>query len=138
MDISLGMVLPSLLLFVLFIVVLGEGQNGCPELRCSHDGPAIRFPFRLIDKQPSHCGYPGFDLSCNDKNDTVLQLTTSVKASVKNIDYKSQLINVSDPDNCFPQKIRGLSLSSSPSQFNINEQDLRNFSLFKCTAGVYC
>uniref|UniRef100_A0A2N9FWU1 Protein kinase domain-containing protein n=1 Tax=Fagus sylvatica TaxID=28930 RepID=A0A2N9FWU1_FAGSY len=138
MDISLGMVLPSLLLFVLFIVDLGEGQIGCPELRCSRDGPAIRFPFRLIDRQPSHCGYPGFDLSCNDKNDTVLQLPTSVKASVKNIDYKSQLINVSDPDNCFPRKIRGLSLSSSPFQFNINEQDLRNFSLFKCTAGVYC
>jgi hypothetical protein len=120
MDISLGMVIPSLLLLtVLFIVVLGEGQNGCADiLKCGEDGPAIRFPFRLIDRQPSHCGYPGFDLSCNDKNDTVLQLPTSVKVSVKDIDYKSQLIQVSDPDNCFPQIILGLNLSSSPFQFN--------------------
>ncbi|GMY07538.1 rust resistance kinase Lr10-like isoform X1 [Fagus crenata] len=132
MDISLGMVIPSLLLLtLLFIVVLGEGQIECPELRCSHNGPAIRFPFRLIDRQPSHCGYPGFDLSCNDKNDTVLQLPTSVKASVKYIDYKSQLIQVSDPDNCFPQKILGLNLSSSPFQFNANYPS-DDYAFFNC------
>jgi hypothetical protein len=138
MDISLGMVIPSLLLLtVLFIVVLGEGQNGCADiLKCGEDGPDIRFPFRLKDRQPDHCSYPGFDLSCNDKNDTVLQLPTSVKASVKYIDYKSQLIQVSDPDNCFPRKIRGLNLSSTPFQFN--ETIFFNFSFFNCTAGVSC
>ena len=137
MDISLGMVIPSLLLLtVLFIVVLGEGQNGCADiLKCGEDGPDIRFPFRLKDRHPDNCSYPGFYLSCNEKNDTVLQLTNSVKASVNYIDYKSQLIQVSDPDNCL--KIRNLSLSSSHFQF-INEQDLCNFSLFKCTAGVSC
>jgi hypothetical protein len=123
MDISLGLVIPSLLLLtVLFIVVLGEDQNGCADiLKCGEDSPAIRFPFRLIDRHPSHCGYPGFDLSCNDKNDTVLQLTTSVKVFVKDIDYKSQLINVSDPNHCFSRQVKGLmNLSSSHFQFNAN------------------
>ncbi|GMY20144.1 rust resistance kinase Lr10-like isoform X1 [Fagus crenata] len=125
--------IPSLLLFVLFIVHLGEGlSNGCSEeLRCGKDGPAIRFPFRLKDTQPDHCGYPGFDLSCTDQNDTVLQLPTSVKVSIKDIDYKSQLIQVSDPHNCFPRHIRGLNLSSSP--FEFNEIYPFDYFIFNCT-----
>ncbi|XP_050251054.1 rust resistance kinase Lr10-like [Quercus robur] len=130
MDISYRMVIPSLL-FVLFIVDLGEGHYSCPELRCGRHGPPIRFPFRLRDRQPNqHCGYPGFDLYCNDKNDTVLELPTSLKVFVKQIDYKSHLINVTDSDNCFPQKIPGLHLSSPPFQF---KNSLSNYSLFNCT-----
>ncbi|KAK7858267.1 putative ring-h2 finger protein atl21a, partial [Quercus suber] len=100
------------------------------------DGPAIRFPFRLKDRQPDqYCGYPGFDLYCNDKNDTVLELPTSVKAFVKHIDYKSQLINVTDSDNCFPRKIQGINLSSPPFQFYDRKIDsyLSDFGLFNCT-----
>jgi hypothetical protein len=138
MDISPGMVIPSLLLLtVLFIVVLGEGQNGCADiLKCGEDGPAIRFPFRLIDGHPSHCGYPGFDLSCNEKNDTVLQLTTSVKVFVKDIDYKSQLINVSDPNHCFGQIILGLNLASSPFQFA--DYSSPDYAFFNCPQEIYC
>ena len=136
MDISQGKVFSSLLLFLLFIVDLGEGHNRCPQLRCREDGPAIRFPFRLKDRQPDqYCGYPGFDLYCNDKNDTVLELPTSVKAFVKHIDYKSQLIIVTDSDNCFPRKIQGINLSSPPFQFYDRKIDsyLSDFGLFNCT-----
>ncbi|GMY20149.1 putative ring-h2 finger protein atl21a [Fagus crenata] len=104
--------IPSLLLLVLFIVNLGEGQsNGCSEeLRCGKDGPAIRFPFRLKDTQPDHCGYPGFDLSCTYQNDTLIQ--------------------VSDPHNCFPRHIQGLKLSSWP--FQSNEIYISDYSIFNC------
>ena len=87
------------------------------------------FPFRLSkDRQPDQHG--GFDLYCNDKDDTVLELSTSVKAFVKNIDYKSQSIEVTDLDGCFPRKIRGLklNLSSSPFRFNGAEYILYNYS----------
>ena len=64
------MVIPTLLLFVLFIVDLGEGHNWCP-VRCGDHGPDIRFPFRLSkDRQPDQHG--GFDLYYNDKDDTGL------------------------------------------------------------------
>jgi hypothetical protein len=86
------------------------------ESRCGGHGPAIRFPFRL-NSQPDHCGYPGFNLSCTDTNHTVLELPISVKLFVKKIDYKSQVIQLYDPDNCFPRQLRGLNLSSSPFQF---------------------
>ncbi|XP_075648572.1 rust resistance kinase Lr10-like [Castanea sativa] len=132
MDISHRIVIPTFLLLVLFTVDLGESQNGCPELRCGEDGPDIRFPFRLKDRQPDqHCGYPGFDLYCSDKNHTVLELTTSVKAFVKHIDYESQLINIIDSDNCFPRKIRELNLTSSPFQFH--DDFLVDYTFFNCT-----
>ncbi|KAK9994741.1 hypothetical protein SO802_024444 [Lithocarpus litseifolius] len=131
MDISLRIVIPSLLLFVLFIVDIGEGQYSCPELKCGN-GPPIRFPFRLKDRQPDqHCGYPGFDLYCSHNNDTVLELPTSVKAFVKNIYYNSQLIEVTDSDNCLLREILRLNLSSHPFQFK--NYDLYNYSLFSCT-----
>nr|POF01425.1 putative ring-h2 finger protein atl21a [Quercus suber] len=132
MDISPRIVIPSLLLFVLFIVDLGEGHNSCPELRCGADGPPIRFPFRRSnDRQPDQpSGYPGFDLYCSHENRTVLELPTSVKAFVNSIDYESQLISVTDSDNCFPQKILALNLSSTRFQFR---NYLSDYALFNCT-----
>ncbi|KAM4076132.1 hypothetical protein ACJW30_12G040000 [Castanea mollissima] len=130
MDMSPRMVIPTLLSFVLFF---GEGHNGCPELQCGN-GPRIRFPFRLKDRQPDqHCGYPGFDLYCSHNNDTVLELASSVKAFVDSIDYESQFINVTVSDNCFPWNIPGLHLSP-PFQF---KNSLYNYSLFNCTPDTY-
>jgi hypothetical protein len=121
----------SFFLFLVFLVGLGEGQNGCDELRCGDRGPAIRFPFRL-NSQPDHCGYPGFNLSCTDTKKTVLQLPIFVKFFVKKIDYKSQVIEVHDPDHCFPKQLRELNLSSSP--FLFKQQEQRDFSLFNCSS----
>ena len=122
MDISLRIVIPSFLLFVLFMVDLGEGHNWCP-VRCGDHGP---------DRQPDQHG--GFDLYCDDKDDTVLELSTSVKAFVKNIDYISQSIEVTDSDGCFPRKIRELKLNLSSSPFRFNEAKyLYDYSLFDCT-----
>jgi hypothetical protein len=115
----LKMKISYLLLFVAFIINLGECQNnGCAESRCGGHGPPIRFPFRVIS-QPEHCGYPhpGFTLSCTHTNDTVVELPISVKLSVKWIDYKSQVIQLSDPNHCIPRQLRRLNLSSSPFQF---------------------
>jgi hypothetical protein len=141
MDICLQMIIPYWFLFVAFIVDLGEGHNGCAdESRCGHHGPTIRFPFRL-NSQPEHCGYPGFNLSCTDTNQTVLELPISVKLFVKKIDYKSQAIQLYDPQHCFPRLLRELDLSSSPFQYFALSPQLfpsktyfiRNFSLLNCS-----
>jgi hypothetical protein len=137
MDICLQMIIPYLFLFVAFIVDLGEGQNGCAdESRCGHHGPAIRFPFRL-NSQPDDCGYPGFNLYCTEKNQTVLELPISVKLFVKKIDYKSQAIQLYDPQHCFPRQLRGLDLSSSPFDLFSSPFDryppFSNFTLINCS-----
>jgi len=132
MHICLEMVISYFFLFAVFVVGLGEGQNGCDEFPCGSLGPAIRFPFRL-NSQPHHCGYPGFNLSCTHRNETVLQLPIFVKFFVKNIDYKSQVIEVYDPDQCFLRQLHTLNLTSSP--FQILKQHHRyDYALFNCSS----
>ncbi|KAF7148549.1 hypothetical protein RHSIM_Rhsim03G0205000 [Rhododendron simsii] len=112
-----------------FILRLSTAQGDCTPTTCSHRGPTIRFPFRLKN-QPLHCGYPGFDLSCSPNNTaTLLNLPYSVQVLVTNIDYKSQLIDIKDPNNCFPQQLQNLSLSTTHFQF-VGYQ--YNMSLFSC------
>ncbi|XP_068344342.1 rust resistance kinase Lr10-like [Pyrus communis] len=121
-----------ILLFTVGLMInLGACQNKCTESRCGDDGPPIRFPFRLREKQPSHCGYPGFDLSCDRSNNTVLELPVSVKFFVISINYKSQVIQVSDPDHCAPRHLPKLNLSSSA--FIFQRPDLYDYTLFSCS-----
>ncbi|XP_062176199.1 putative RING-H2 finger protein ATL21A [Alnus glutinosa] len=132
MGICLEMTISYFFLFLVFVVGLGGGQNGCDEFPCGSLGPAIRFPFRL-NSQPHHCGYPGFNLSCTDRNEMVLQLPIFVKFFVKNIDYKSQVIEVYDPDHCFPRQLHTLNLASPP--FRILKQHYQyDFALFNCSS----
>ncbi|KAJ4950332.1 hypothetical protein NE237_027164 [Protea cynaroides] len=67
-------------------------QNDCNALssdseRCSDDGTDIQFPFRIKGRQPKHCGYPGFAVSCTVRKETVLALPFSGSFFVRNI-YK--------------------------------------------------
>lgn len=73
--------------------------------RCSHHGPEIRFPFWLKEKQPEHCGYPGFRVSCHrgktllhfqylaDTSLQGIQILLSKEVPVRGIQYASQIIN---------------------------------------------
>jgi hypothetical protein len=136
MDICIEMVISYLFLFVAFIIDLGDAQNMCAETRCGGHGPPIRFPFRL-NSQPDDCGwYSGFNLSCTDTNDTVLELPVSVKLIVKEINYKSQIIQLYDPHHCFPRpQLQWLTLSNSyPFQFAVHDpdNDLSHYALFNC------
>jgi hypothetical protein len=136
MDICIEMVISYLFLVVAFTIDLGDAQNMCAQTRCGGHGPPIRFPFRL-NNQPDLCGYSGFNLSCTDTNDTVLELPVSVKLFVKEINYKSQVIQLYDPHHCFPrQQFQWLNLSnSSPFRFQVHNPyyDLSDYALFNCS-----
>ncbi|KAL8097909.1 hypothetical protein AgCh_030865 [Apium graveolens] len=82
-----------------------EGDE-CRTKRCSRHGPGIRFPFYLRDRQPEHCGLPGFQVSC-DAGETLLklqylantslqgiQLFLSTGQTLHSINYKSQKIKL--------------------------------------------
>jgi hypothetical protein len=135
LDICIEMVFSYLFLLVAFIIDIGDAQNGCTESRCGDHGPAIRFPFRF-NTQPDHCGYSRFNLSCTATNDTVLELPVSVKLSVREINYKSQVIQLYDPHHCFPRpQLQWLNLSnSSPFRFKVNSpDDLSDYALLNCS-----
>ncbi|PRQ32568.1 putative glycerophosphodiester phosphodiesterase, protein kinase RLK-Pelle-LRK10L-2 family [Rosa chinensis] len=120
-----------LLIFVDVDVVHGGGVGleDCTETRCSNEGPAIRFPFRLKGRQPVHCGYPGFDLSCTNDNKTLLEIPSSSKLSVTGINYKSQLIEADPGLDCLA---RDIFYHGSSSPFKL----VGNASLFSCPPSV--
>ncbi|RVW22561.1 putative RING-H2 finger protein ATL21A [Vitis vinifera] len=121
-------------LFVTIFAEVGATANECVISRCSHHGPAIRFPFWLKDSQPDHCGYPGFQLSCTEKHQTMIELPNSVKLLVKKINYKSQEIQVYDPADCLPKQLSDLNLSASPFQFKVkHDHSLQDITLLNCS-----
>ncbi|PRQ32549.1 putative glycerophosphodiester phosphodiesterase, protein kinase RLK-Pelle-LRK10L-2 family [Rosa chinensis] len=95
-----------LLIFVDADVVHGGvGPEDCKEARCSSDGPVIQFPFRLKGRQPVHCGYPGFDLSCTKDKETLLEMPSSSKLFVREINYTSQKIQAYPQLGCLDKDI---------------------------------
>uniref|UniRef100_A0A803L2M9 RING-type E3 ubiquitin transferase n=1 Tax=Chenopodium quinoa TaxID=63459 RepID=A0A803L2M9_CHEQI len=77
---------------------------------------SIQFPFRLIDgKVNCTCGSPGFDMYCDDKlGGPLLELPKAGNFTVDYIIYPTRDINLSDPNNCLPQKLLSLDLTTSP------------------------
>lgn len=104
----------SLLFLLVFCPLLSFGHRlkGCEDSWCRNDGPNVHFPFRL-GHQPKHCGYPGFELQCNNQKDTILEFPSSVRLVVEEIDYASQQIHLYDPDKCIAVKLPQLNLSQS-------------------------
>ncbi|KAJ9189251.1 hypothetical protein P3X46_000566 [Hevea brasiliensis] len=123
----------SLIWFIIFLVDHVLCLIDCNTSTCGSYGPAVRFPFRIKGRQPLHCGYPQteFHLSCSEKNDTVLELTTSWKLLIQKIDYKSQVIYANDPEGCLPRRLLNFSLSVSPFHFMDYAYEL---TLFNCSS----
>ncbi|KAF5733516.1 hypothetical protein HS088_TW17G01060 [Tripterygium wilfordii] len=95
---------------------------------CHGDQIGIRFPFSLQGKQPQDCGYPGFNLSCNDQGVTVLNLPYSGDFLVRNINYHTQQIQVYDSNNCLAGRLLSLNLSGSP----FSAAFYQNYTFLRC------
>ena len=138
MSISLKMVFLYLCCCLTVIISsfaeTGVSQDECMVSQsCSLQGPPIHFPFRLKGHQyPDHCGCSLFELSCTERNQTILELPDSVNLLVKEINYRSKEILVQDPDNCFPRQFRNLHLASSPFQFL--DDDVGDLTFFNCSS----
>ncbi|KAL8053631.1 hypothetical protein ABFX02_05G085200 [Erythranthe guttata] len=135
-EIFIIQIMSPFVYFLLFLplVVLGNDDD-CMQTSCRDDGPIIRFPFRHQTQQPQHCGYPGFDLNCDHKNDTVLVLPFSVNVVVNKINYVTQTILVYDHEICLPKKLHDLNLSASP--FHV-KYFLYDYTLFNCSDPPRC
>lgn len=125
-------------------------QDECGPTSCSSSGPIVRFPFRLKGRQPEHCGYPGFDLSCNRNNITEFEfqfpvrasarnivLPISAKATVRNIDYSLQVIGVDVVNgSCLPNRVPDVSASASPFELHYRfsyDPSSMGYTLFNCS-----
>ncbi|KAM6583884.1 hypothetical protein CsatB_010886 [Cannabis sativa] len=107
---------PKILLFLLFFLFPTlNAQKHCQISMCGNKYIPIRFPFRLKSHQPRrNCGYPGFDLSCNKQNTTVLKLPFSGEFYVREINYITQEVLLYDPLKCLPRRLLSFNLAGSP------------------------
>lgn len=100
--------------FLFFLLSIIHASGYCPVSRCSINDISVRFPFRLEGQQPQYCGYPGFNLSCNNRSKAVLKLPYSGDFLVRGINYLTQQMQVYDSDNCLPKRLLSFNLSGSP------------------------
>ncbi|XP_039029424.1 putative RING-H2 finger protein ATL21A [Hibiscus syriacus] len=97
--------------------------------RCGYQ--EISFPFQL--RNENRCGYPGFDLSCNNQNDTIISFPSSGNFSVETINYYVQFIAIGDPDGCLPKRLlEGFDTAATP----FHQDYLQNFTLLNCSYNV--
>ncbi|XAR55135.1 hypothetical protein NMG60_11030543 [Bertholletia excelsa] len=115
------MEISAILLTSFFLFHSALCADACGSSSCGVGGPTVRFPFWLKDRLADRCGYPRFDLYCNNRNRTVLTLRFTTDLEVHNIDYAKQLIYL----HCLPNQILNFTLSSTP----FSAVDSRNFIL---------
>lgn len=105
----------------------------CKTSSCGgRENPLVNFPFHLKGmKIDQSCGYPGFDLSCNNQSQTILNLPYSGDVVVEHIDYYEQSIYIDDSDHCFARRLlQNFTLLGSPFQFAA----VGNFTFLNCSA----
>lgn len=102
----------------------------CKPTSCSPTGPIVHFPFR-IGHQPRQCGFPGFDLSCNNQSQLIINLNFAGNFVVTEIDYISQTISIK-PELCPPIRIDAFNPLDSP--FDIGFLD--KYLYFNCTSAA--
>ncbi|KAG6707005.1 hypothetical protein I3842_06G010300 [Carya illinoinensis] len=122
------------LLFFSMPYLAATSNELCLNSFCRHNEPKIHFPFRIKSRQPESCGYPGFDLFCNEAGQTLMKLPYSGEFMVQGIDYLTQEIWINDPKSCLPKVILfHINLSGSPFK-GVNYQ---NFTFFNCSESFH-
>ncbi|KDP27917.1 hypothetical protein JCGZ_18997 [Jatropha curcas] len=91
--------LPSLLIllgFLLYNFINGDSINiACSSFDCGN-GITFGYPFWHQSQQFEHCGYSGFNLSCNDQN-PMLFLPNQNLYPIKDINYSKKSLTLAYP-----------------------------------------
>ncbi|KAM5572163.1 RING-H2 finger protein ATL20 [Rosa sericea] len=124
------------LFFLFFLFFLFPQRARAASADCSisscRNGPPVRFPFRLRRIQPLLCGYPRFDLSCNNQT-TTLTLPGSGAFLVKRIDYKYQTLWINDPNSCLPKRLLSHPFSLHDTPFSVVGGS-KNYTFLNCSS----
>ncbi|KAJ6718805.1 LEAF RUST 10 DISEASE-RESISTANCE LOCUS RECEPTOR-LIKE PROTEIN KINASE-LIKE 1.4 [Salix purpurea] len=106
----------------------------CEPKSCG--GQNINFPFHIQNAQQEYCGYPGFAISCNEKNKTVLSLSDN-EYIIQEIDYQNHSLRLSNAvgfgknTSCSPQ-IQNISLNGDRFRQPTNRTGL--FLFYNCNS----
>ncbi|KAL9456791.1 hypothetical protein AB3S75_005924 [Citrus x aurantiifolia] len=112
----------------------------CVTKTCG-DGQNISFPFYIENQQEAYCGYPGFNLSCNDKGNPVLKLSSDTNYIVEKIVYDNHSVHVSNAafsetnsdGACTFPRIKNVSL---PAEFQLAPDQKQAVLLYNCNSSL--
>ncbi|XP_037492095.1 LEAF RUST 10 DISEASE-RESISTANCE LOCUS RECEPTOR-LIKE PROTEIN KINASE-like 1.2 [Jatropha curcas] len=110
--------------------------QACAPTTCGQ-GPKITYPFYLSQVQKPFCGYPNFDIICNDDDYPVLKISND-DYIIKDIYYNNQSFLVASAsvyeeegeDSC-PMPLHNVTLYRTP--FNISPDYIDFSFLYNCT-----
>ncbi|CAI9289011.1 unnamed protein product [Lactuca saligna] len=120
-----------ILSFSFFVPKPIAGANtDCFPSSCGPTEPEVRFPFRISGRQPARCGFPGFNLSCDQQNRTIIRLPSSLSYIVNSISYFSQVISI-DPEFCRPNRIVDVDITNTP--FSYSTFWRQSYTFYNCT-----
>lgn len=136
--------LTSFCMFILYLLLartvsgkIDPQYLACVAKTCG-DGQNIGFPFYIENQQEAYCGYPGFNLSCNDKGNPVLKLSSGTKYIVEKIVYDNHSVLVSNAafsetnsdGSCTFPRIKNVSL---PAEFHLAPDQKQAVLLYNCS-----
>jgi hypothetical protein len=76
-------------------------------------------------------------LSCNNQNQTILNLPETDNLIIKNIDYKTQTIKVNDPKGCLAKRYLDDNFDLSDSPFKLNPEIYNlNLTFLRCPSNI--
>ncbi|KAI3935137.1 hypothetical protein MKX01_031404 [Papaver californicum] len=110
-------IFPLFLFCFLCLTNFTASAKNCGNNRCSKHEPDISYPFRIKGRQDKRCGFPGFDLICDNMSRTVLELPFSKPFFVDSVNYgrTNNKIQLRDPDKCLTRRfLNHLNLSGTP------------------------
>ncbi|CAH1451555.1 unnamed protein product [Lactuca virosa] len=109
---------------------IAGADTDCLPSSCGPNEPEVRFPFRISGRQPARCGFPGFNLSCDQQNRTIIRLPSSLSYIVNSISYFSQVISI-DPEFCRPNRIADVDIANTP--FSYSTFWRQSYTFYNCS-----
>ncbi|KAL4639423.1 hypothetical protein ACB092_03G217000 [Castanea dentata] len=110
----------------------------CSVPKTCGDGQAIRYPFYIQDKQNSSCGYPGFNLSCNNNGHPTILISNN-NYTIHEIFYQNEMLRVSNSafSNLNSSCIPFISNISLPGVFDLAPNQTNLFLFYNCSSSVH-
>ncbi|KAM4110149.1 hypothetical protein ACB094_03G172700 [Castanea mollissima] len=110
----------------------------CSVPKTCGDGQAIRYPFYIQDKQNSSCGYPEFNLSCNNNGHPTILISNN-NYTIHEIFYQNETLRVSNStfSNLNSSCIPFISNISLPDEFDLAPNQTNLFLFYTCSSSVH-
>ncbi|CAL5187426.1 unnamed protein product [Lathyrus oleraceus] len=99
-------------IFFIFLFLFHSSTQLCVKKYCGNPNLGLHFEFPFILREEDQinynesdrCGYPGFEVHCNNNKQAMLKLSNDREFEVKSISLEIQRIWVKGPNDCPPQR----------------------------------